>query len=129
MNKKEKILRIESVDGRQAGFHVITTRQTIKLLIDNSQSCCESWGYFWCNDDVMDFIGATLLGVSLTDTALNTKMIETNGADNRDAGDIMFVNLETNKGTLQFVAYNSQNGYYGHSAYVECEQLKHEQTL
>ncbi len=35
----------------------------------------------------------------------------------------MFVNLETNKGTLQFVAYNEHNGHYGHEAKVTCKQL------
>ena len=41
----------------------------------------------------------------------------------------MFVNLETNKGTLQFVAYNEHSGYYGHEAKVQCTQLMHSETL
>ena len=133
---KEKIVSIidyESSDKSRwssvAGFEVITNKQRIKLYIDNSSSCCESWGYFWCNDNPQDFVGASLLGVSTTDTALSTKIIESNGADSRDEGGIMFVNLETNKGVLQFVAYNSHNGYYGHTATVESEQLKHSETL
>lgn len=31
-----------------------------------------------------------------------------------DAGSAMFINVETTKGLLQFVAYNEHNGYYGH---------------
>lgn len=134
--RAEKIIEIKNYEESSesswssvAGFEVVTTRQRIKLYIDNSSSCCESWGYFWCNDKPDDFIGAKLLGVSVTDTALNTKKIEAEGADSRDEGGIMFVNLETSKGVLQFVAYNSHNGYYGHSATVESEQLKHSETL
>ncbi len=132
---KEKIVAIRELDERVddyssiAGFAVTTTKQTIKLYISNDSSCCESWGYFWCNDKPQDFVGAMLRSVSITDTALNTKMIEENGADSRDAGGIMFVNLDTSKGVLQFVAYNSHNGYYGHTAAVESEQLQHEECL
>lgn len=41
----------------------------------------------------------------------------------------MFVDLITDRGVLQFVAYNEQNGYYGHLAKVESRQLTHEETL
>lgn len=127
----EKIVMIETIedDNGKSGFIVTTTEQDISLLIDSIQDCCESWGYFWCNDDVKEFVGAELYGVSITDTALNTKIVEREGADSRDEGDIMFVNLETNKGKLQFVAYNCHNGYYGHEAIVECKQLSHSQWL
>jgi hypothetical protein len=69
------------------------------------------------------------VGVFLVDDALDTKIIADNNADSRDEGGIMFVNLDTDKGKLQFVAYNRHNGYYGHSAAVECRQLTHETTL
>lgn len=115
----------EEIEYRgKAGFIVSTTEQDISLLIDNVQDCCESWGFFWCNDDWKEFIGAELYNVSITDTALNTKIVEREGADSRDEGGIMFVNLETSRGQLQFVAYNCHNGYYGHEAKVECKQLK-----
>ena len=44
-------------------------------------------------------------------------------------GGVMFVNLETDMGTLQFVAYNEHNGYYGHEAKVQCTKLTHAEHL
>lgn len=116
----EKTERYEGMSG----FEVVTTKQTIKLAINNHQDCCEDWGFFWSNDIPNDFIGAHVRGVSITDTALNTEKVP----DVYEGG-VMFVNIDTDLGVLQFVAYNSHNGYYGHTAKVECEQLKHEETL
>ena len=95
-------------------------------------ACCEKWGHFWCNDNPQDFIGAELRTVSLTDTALNEAQMKANDLNPNDKwfeGGVMFVNLETDKGTLQFVAYNEHNGYYGHEAKVQCTQLTHAETL
>jgi hypothetical protein len=41
----------------------------------------------------------------------------------------MFVDIETDRGVLQFVAYNAHNGYYGHKARVQSTQLRHTVTL
>lgn len=46
-----------------------------------------------------------------------------------EEGDFVFINLETNKGTLQFVLYNSHNGYYGHCSSITSTQLTLEKTL
>lgn len=40
--------------------------------------------------------------------------IVSNMKEDLDAGSAMFINVETTKGLLQFVAYNEHNGYYGH---------------
>jgi hypothetical protein len=132
----EKILKITDLEQGElytmAGYAVETDKQIIKLMIDNDSSCCEQWGWFWCNDNPQDFIGAELLDVKLTDDALNEAKFKENNVDPSNEwfeGGIMFVNLETDRGTLQFVAYNEHNGYYGHEARVECEQLKHSETL
>ena len=133
----EKIVEIKDYEEKEgysnvAGFEVLTTDQSIKLYIDNESSCCEKWGYFWCNDNPQDFIGAELRSVSLTDTALNEAQMKANDLNPNDKwfeGGVMFVNLETDKGTLQFVAYNKHNGYYGHEAKVQCTQLTHAEKL
>lgn len=126
----EKIIAINEMDGSDGdGFEVVTDAQTIRLSIDNNQCCCESWGHFWCNDETQYFIGAELREVTLTNAALNTEKITAKGADRRDEGDIMFVNLVTDRGVLQFVAYNSHNGYYGHTASVVSTQLIHSVCL
>lgn len=131
----EKIVEINDYDdiyGRLnvSGFEVVTTEQRIRLFIDNRQLSCEQWGYFWCNDHPQDFVGAELYGVTLTDTALSETRMKANELDQSaiELG-VMFVNLETNKGTLQFVAYNDHNGFYGHEATVQCSQLHHKETL
>ena len=133
----EKIIAVNDYEGKDgysgvSGFEVVTDKQSIKLFIDNSQSCCENWGYFFCNDDPQQFIGSDLREVVLTDTALNEAQMKANELNPNDKlfeGGVMFVNLETSNGTLQFVAYNEHNGYYGHNAKVVSTQLTHEGTL
>jgi len=102
------------------GFQVTTDAQTIQLGISASQQCCEVTGYFMSEDDTEEFIGAELTGVTLTDTQLKTKDF-----GSLYHGGVMFVNLETSNGTLQFVTYNRHNGYYGHMGCVVSSQLNH----
>jgi hypothetical protein len=131
----EKILRIEESNFKTNekseraydGYQIITNLQTIQIGISDVQSCCESFGCIITNDDTSEFIGAELLGVSVTDNTLNNKKIEE--LEYLDSGGAMFVNLETNKGLLQFVAYNAHNGYYGHEAVLISKQLNHEEEL
>ncbi len=118
----ETILKIEETTFEtKDGFIITTSEQSIKLGIDNRQACCENWGYFMSEDDTSDFIGAKLIDVKITDTLLN----QNNEFDvnNIYEGDVMFLNIETDKGLLQFVAYNEHNGYYGHEACVISKQL------
>lgn len=72
----------------------------------------ESWGYLSSEDDFGSFIGSELKNVYVTDSELGT--IVSNMKEDLDAGSAMFINVETTKGLLQFVAYNEHNGYYGH---------------
>lgn len=134
----EKILTIEEVKtddgwGGMSGYAITTDEQVIKLLIDDNQSCCESWGYFMSEDDVTKFIGSDLIELTLTDTALNTiKLKEQNMSIEQPyvyEGGIIFVNISTTEGLLQFCAYNEHNGYYGHDAKVISTQLNHEECL
>lgn len=94
------------------GYEIKTDETIIKVLISNSQSCCETWGYLSTNDDVGTFIGAIINKIEVVDTAL--KRVEI--LDNLYAGGAMFINFETSVGTLQLVVYNAHNGYYGHEA-------------
>ncbi len=123
--------------GSEAGFQVVTNEQTITLAIDDEACCCESWGYFLTEDDPSKFVGAELRGVKITDTNRSTKQFAPyldGDWDNPDKislgdGEVLFVDIETDRGPLQFVAYNAHNGYYGHEARVSSTQLKHEVTL
>ena len=130
----EKILRIEEtnfkVEGGHSGYEgyqIITDFQTIKTGINDSQCCCERFGCIITNDEIQDFIGSELKSLAIVDDALNNKKIEE--LEYLDEGGAMFVNIETSVGLLQFVAYNSHNGYYGHEAVLISKQLNHEQYL
>lgn len=125
----EEIMNIEEVEftheySNMEGFKITTTKQVVLVGISDFQSCCEDFGYFMTNDETKDFIGANLLDIRLTNTLLEVKDF-----DKEYSGEVMFVNFETNKGTLQFVAYNDHNGYYGHEAVVVSEQLNHNEVL
>lgn len=121
------ILNIEESDFRvgryhYSGFIITTNGGDIQLGIDNSQQCCENWGYLMSQDDFSDYIGATVLSVAGTDDKLAhvevPKLYE---------GSITYVNIETSAGLLQFVAYNDHNGYYSHEAVAiscGCEVLR-----
>jgi len=106
------------------GFVIKTDKQEIKLGIQNSQCCCESWGYFMSEDDTARFVGADLLDIKITNCALNKEKLQ-----EVYEGDTMFVDIETSEGVLQFVAYNCHNGYYGHDALVQSEQLNYSECL
>lgn len=112
--------------GSYSGYVVTTDQQKIKIGIYDKQCCCENWGYMASNDNLKDFIGAKIKSIELVDEVLNTKKWQ--DADLYEPS-TMFVNINTNKGTLQFVCYNSHNGYYGHGAFVSSQQLNYEETL
>lgn len=133
MRNEEEIFSIEEIAHKDEdgllfeGFEIKTNRQSIRLLISAFQSCCESWGYFLSEDNLSEFIGEGLLGIDVTDTAL--KKYDNDKVDLEDGGDVMFVDLKTTIGNLQFVAYNSHNGHYGHPVKIKSEQLEYSITL
>lgn len=129
---KEKILRVEETafkrDGEDwrsyVGYQIVTNEQTIKFGISEGQSCCENYGYFITNDDASEFEGATLKSIDVVDDCLKKEK-----APDFYEGGVMFVNFETSKGTLQFTAYNSHNGSYGHTAVLLSKQKTAEDVL
>jgi len=114
-------------DGGYSGFTIETTEQEIMLLIENEQCCCEDWGYLLSEDNTEMFIGAEIMNIFVTDTEY--KNYDIPFGDSLDAGDVVFVNVDTNVGRLQFVAYNAHNGYYGHSVRVVSNQLKLDKSI
>jgi hypothetical protein len=133
----ERILKIEEYqEGKgwdtASGYAITTNKQVIKLLIDDDQQCCEHFGYFMSEDDFSGFIGAELIDIKITDTELKKGSLKQHDVDFDDRwfeGGVLFVDLITSNGTLQFVAYNEHNGYYGHQAKVISKQLKYEEYL
>lgn len=131
----KQIIEVENIKVNDSdwqnfdGYKVITSDQEILLLIDMETCCCESPGYFWSDDDFSRFIGSELLNIEVVDTELNKEKLDKEIGYGLDEGGIMFVNLVTNKGILQFAAYNSHNGYYGHTGRVVSKQLNLETGL
>lgn len=131
----EEILKIEESTFKTRndswmtfeGYQIITNTQIIQIGISNGQSCCEQFGCIITNDDISEFIGSNLISISIVDTVLNNKKIDE--IEYLDCGGTMFVNIETNNGLLQFVAYNSHNGYYGHESVLVSKQLNHKESL
>lgn len=96
---------------------------TLSLVVSSYQSCCENYGAVTTEENLQDYVGAEYIQHDIVDQelAVNSNIIaDSNIYDipSLDAGDIIFLNVQTDKGTLQFSVYNSHNGYYGHSAYV-----------
>ena len=133
VSDKETILAIEEWEGSVdvggkysyettvGGYLLKTNKKEYKFAIQNSDNCCEQWGYFMSEDNFEDFIGATLIDIKVVDTALNVtelKMDDLFKGGGLDEGGVMFINVNTSEGLLQFTAYNSHNGYYGHTAYL-----------
>lgn len=108
------------------GYVITTDKQVVRMGITNGQQCCEQFGYLMSEDDVQSFVGSDLLSIQVVDEALNKKSIEDiEGSDTY----LMFINIETANGLLQFVAYNSHNGYYGHTAFVESSFVTEDASL
>ena len=105
--------------GGYDGYLIETNEHKYLILINNGQSCCESWGYFSSDNDFEDFIGKELKEVRLTDTALNQQRLNEIEPYGFDGGGIQFVDFVIANGdVLQFAVYNSHNGYYGHSILI-----------
>lgn len=116
-----KIIDIEEVHSIEpskedyntyVGYRVQTDKTKALVLVSDGQSCCENFGYITTNDDLKEFLGAEVLKIEVVDTALRKH----DAIEYMDEGEIMFVNFETDRGTLQLAVYNSHNGYYGHTA-------------
>lgn len=110
---------INAIGGYQSmdGHKIETDKHTFYVLIDNGQSCCESWGYLSSEDNLEQFVGAELREVKLTDMALNQTVVEKSDYY-EDCGGIQFVDFATDKGVFQLAVYNGHNGYYGHGILV-----------
>ena len=45
------------------GYEIETDKQKYYVLIENGQSCCESWGYISSNDDIEYYIVKNLVKI------------------------------------------------------------------
>jgi hypothetical protein len=133
MTKQPEIIEAiyEFDESEYSGFRIKTTEQMIEIKIYSAQLCCESWGYICNQDDTCDYIGAELFDIVRINEDLDTiaSLKKKLGTVRFDSGDVIFVNVITNRGTLQFTVYNSNNGYYGHHVIIESKQFSIETDL
>jgi hypothetical protein len=131
----ERINQIKEITGytpdggwaTYSGYQIETSKQVIYLLIYDQQECCENWGYLITEDDPAAFVGANLRTIKVTD--INRLKVELDALEWLDDGGVLFVDIETSRGVLQFVAYNAHNGYYGHVVRIVSGQLNLEEVL
>lgn len=75
-------------------------------LFDDGQSCCEH-RYMHTDDDIQDFVGATLQGAEVREGPMG----EANEWEETKESE--FLIISTSKGQFTVVNYNEHNGYYG----------------
>lgn len=110
------------------GFRIRTNKQTIYVVIDNCQRCCEDWGYISTPtaDEVSELIGTKLLSIDIVNQSLNkTEFVSCPAYED----DFMFVHFNTDRGVFELAVYNHHNGYYGHRAKLISQQLKKDKSL
>lgn len=101
------------------GYLIKTTNNEYCVLISNERNCCEEWAFMASEDDLEYYIGAELLEVTLTDIALNQKILKKLPLDwEYMVKEIQFVEFKTNKGIFQLAVYNGHNGHYGHEIVI-----------
>lgn len=122
--QNNKILNIKDVGNHKTpgiswpmdGVLIETETEIISVLIAAGQSCCESFGYLYSEDDLGLYTGADLLSVNLVDDP--EKEFNDDDLKSLDCGNAYFVDIKTSKGTFSLAVYNSHNGYYGHPVNV-----------
>lgn len=102
---------------------------SIYLLIENGQSCCEDYGYISTNDNLQEFVGATILKIELSSELQLVDLTEIKkvaGMAEYSEFYAEFITIYTSRGSFQLAVYNAHNGYYGHQV---CCVLKNESHI
>lgn len=105
--------------SRYEGYEIETDKEKIYLLITDSQSCCEHFGYI-CNEESDDFdayYGCKITDIECIEEGSYNPILKLAGIESAsmvDCLDCAFINIKFKQSTLQFAVYNHHNGYYGH---------------
>lgn len=94
------------------GLIIETDKGSIKLVINDSQSCCENFGslFFETPDVISQFIDAEILQIE----DISIKREEYIDTDSETQ-----LRITTDKGIIQYAIYNEHNGYYGHGTILQ----------
>ena len=121
-------------ENEMEGYAIVTDQDTIKILIQNETLCSEKWGYITSEDNISKFIGSEILELSAIDpnNAILNEKIDKLWEDNNpffERCEVMFLNIQTTNGLLQFVTYNISNGYYGHESCIISKSINEKREL
>lgn len=94
------------------GLIIETDKGSIKLVINDSQSCCENFGslFFETPDVISQFIDAEILQIE----DISIKREEYIDTDSETQ-----LRITTDKGIIQYAIYNEHNGYYSHGTILQ----------
>ncbi len=136
MNSKDIILEINEVKDycdtnpytKYDGFEIKTSQQTVKLLVENVQSCCEDFNTIISPKvSFYSFVGSEIINVKYS----NKKDFEEFPSMIRNDSDTQYVTIEimTSNGPFYLIGYNHHNGYYSHECIVEWKDFKETGSL
>lgn len=104
--------------GMFDGFKITTSKNIWYILISNAPQCCENFGYVSKPDDYKDFIGANVYSISSTVRTIKDNIESIQLSSSSEYSNCLFITFYTDKGDLQFTAYNEHDGYYGHNVVI-----------
>jgi hypothetical protein len=104
--------------AKMIGLKIDTSKGTIKLMISNSQSCCEDYNalFFETPDDIKKFIGSKIIDIKSVEIDNDN---DSNAEYGLNCGGETQLKISTTKGVLQYAVYNSHNGYYSHARILQ----------
>lgn len=103
-----------------SGYRITTTRQQIKVFVSTYTSCCENAGTALLKPEGLDLLGARVLSVAWGRHVKNGLVAESLDTLPEHFDDVQraVVDVMTDRGLVQLVAFNEHNGYYPHSVYT-----------
>ena len=101
-----KVITALSLGEDDALHFTFEDGQRMKIS-DEGQSCCEN-RYMRTDDNLQDYVGATLLDAKMRSAPNVEKADEWS-----DEHEVEFLAVETSKGTFVMSSHNEHNGYYG----------------
>lgn len=97
--------KAEVIDNK---FHINFTDGTKIQIFDDGQSCCEH-RYMTCDDDLSKIVGGKLISIETKPGAAPEKEEEYSS----ESHEVVFLDIQTDKGFVTFATHNEHNGYYG----------------
>lgn len=109
-----KVIKNAWFDEVNDEIHILFTDGEHIRLSDRGSLCCEN-RYMTVEDDLSTLNGEVFIGFSTTD---ETSVAESDGWETHE---IQFLNIYTDKDSVQIATHNVHNGYYG-GFYIEIEE-------